>query len=91
VKIELISDPHNFFKFTSVWLTSIGATLTGLFQLWPEAATQTWVLLPDDLKQLLPVWTPKAIAFSIIIAGILSRMIKQPKLTTTNQGESDAN
>lgn len=83
--MKLIDDKHNFFKFTSVWLTSIGTAIMGLFQVWPDAATQTWLFLPDELKQVLPVWTPKALAFSIIVAGIASRLVKQPKLSKEHE------
>lgn len=89
MKVELIDDKHNFFKFTSVWLTSIGTALTAIFMAWPDAATQAWLFLPDELKAALPVWTPKALAVSVIIAGIFSRLFKQPKLRKSNESNSE--
>lgn len=85
MKIELIEEKRHFFKFTSVWLTSLGTTLAAIFEAWPDSATQAWLFLPEDLKAVFPLWTPKALAFSIIFAGIASRLVKQPKLSKSNE------
>lgn len=88
MKIQLIEEKKHFFKFTSVWLTSIGAVLTGIFTAWPDAVRDIWLFMPDDLKAALPATTPKWIAMSIIVAGIFSRLIKQPNLRKPNEPNS---
>lgn len=85
MKLELIDNKHNFFKFTSVWLTSVGTFLIAIFTAWPDAVRDIWLFMPDDLKAALPVSTPKWIAVSIIVAGIFSRLVKQPKLSKENE------
>lgn len=88
MKLELIDNKKHFWKFSSVWLTSLGTVLIGIFTAWPDAVRDIWLFMPDDLKAALPVSTPKWIAISIVVAGVFSRLIKQPKLSKDNEPDS---
>ena len=88
MKLELIEGWRKWYKLWSVRLMALGTILTGWFLAAPDAAIQLWLMLPDDLKALLPPDVVKYIPIFILIAGTFARVIKQNKLQKVDTNES---
>jgi hypothetical protein len=46
------------------------------------AAQGAWVMLPPELQSQVPDWGLKAITASILVLGIVGRLVKQEKVHT---------
>lgn len=85
IRQHLINDWHLFFKFWSVRLDMIGAAFLAIILAFPDAALYVWVQFPPDLKALIPVeWTPY-ISLGLLLASMVARAIKQPKLKAKDE------
>ena len=80
IKLELIEDWRNFWRFWSVRLGVIGSALTGFLIAFPDQALQAWALLPADLKSAIPERYMPLIGVGIFVASLIARAIKQTKL-----------
>ena len=89
IKLELIEDWRNFWRFWSVRLGVIGSALTGFLIAFPDQALQAWLLLPADLKAYLPERYMPLVGVAIFVLSLIARVIKQSKLQP-NQGAEDA-
>lgn len=80
-KIQLIDNWRvRFFKFWSVRIDLIAAAFAGYALAFPDAAIMAWNQFPAELKAYVPVqWTPY-ISMFLLIASMVARSIKQPKL-----------
>lgn len=85
IRQHLIDDWKLFFKFWSVQLDIIAAVLGGVMIAFPDAALYVWSQFPPDLKAMIPTeWTPY-ISVSLLVASLLARAIKQPKLKAKDE------
>ena len=89
LKLELIEDWRNFWRFWSVRLGVIGSALTAFLIAFPDHALQAWALLPSDLKAFLPERYMPLVGVAIFVLSLIARVIKQSKLQP-NQGGEDA-
>lgn len=80
IKIQLIEDWRNFWRFWSVRLGVIGSALTGFLVAFPDQALQAWALLPADLKAFLPEQYMPLVGVAIFVLSLIARAIKQTKL-----------
>lgn len=80
IKIQLIEDWRNFWRFWSVRLGVIGSALTGWLVAFPDQALQAWSLLPADLKAYLPEQYMPLVGVAIFVMSLIARAIKQTKL-----------
>lgn len=80
IKLELIEDWRNFWRFWSVRLGVIGSALTGWLVAFPDQALQAWALLPADLKAYLPERYMPLVGVAIFVLSLIARAIKQKKL-----------
>ena len=80
LKLELIEDWRNFWRFWSVRLGVIGSALTGFLVAFPDQALQAWALLPADLKAFLPEQYMPLVGVAIFVLSLIARAIKQTKL-----------
>lgn len=80
IKIQLIEDWRNFWRFWSVRLGVIGSALTGWLIAFPDQALQAWALLPADLKAYLPERYMPLVGVAIFVMSLIARAIKQTKL-----------
>ena len=78
--MKLIENWRDFPKFWSVRLSVIGSALLSVFIIYPEAMLHVWAILPDDLKTFVPPRYTQFISLSVIIAGVIARIIKQEEL-----------
>lgn len=88
MKIELIEGWRKWYKLWSVRLVILGTTLTGWFLASPDAFLNVWLMLPPELKAVLPPDVIKYVPIFILASGTLSRLVKQKKLPQVNTDES---
>lgn len=79
--LEFVSHAKLLWKTWSIWLGSLGTTLTAIFYAFPDAAISAWSYLPDDVKSTLPPTVVSFIGPFLMFMGLLSQFVKQRKLT----------
>ena len=80
IKLELIEDWRNFWRFWSVRLGIIGSAITGVLIAFPDVALSAWAMMPGDLKAAIPERYMPLIGVVIFVASLVARAIKQTKL-----------
>ena len=80
LKLELIEDWHNFWRFWSVRLGVIGSAITAVLIAFPDVALSAWAMMPADLKSAIPERYMPLIGVVIFVASLIARAIKQTKL-----------
>ena len=80
IKLELIEDWRNFWRFWSVRLGIIGSVITGVLIAFPDVALSAWAMMPADLKSAIPERYMPFIGVVIFVASLVARAIKQTKL-----------
>lgn len=78
--IEYVSFSRQLFRSWSVWLGSVGATLSALMQAFPDATLSAWKILPEDIKSLIPENSFGILAAFMIAMAVISQFIRQKKL-----------
>lgn len=79
-KLEFVNHARLLFKTWSIWLGTLGTTMTAIFMAVPDAAITAWSYLPEDVKAGLP---PRVVSFIgpfLMVMGLLSQFVKQRKL-----------
>lgn len=89
LKLELIEDWRNFWRFWSVRLGVIGSALTGYLVAFPDQALQAWAMLPADLKAYLPERYMPLVDVKIFVLSMIARVVKQSKLQPKEGVEND--
>lgn len=77
MKLILIENWRQAHKFWSIMCNALGATLMGLFSIWPDSALYLWNAMPDEVKTRVPESFASSIAAFIFVMSIVSRLIKQ--------------
>ena len=80
IKLELIEDWRNFWRFWSVRLGIVGSAITGVLIAFPDVALSAWAMMPADLKAAIPEHYMPLIGVVIFVASLVARAIKQTKL-----------
>ena len=80
IKLELIEDWRNFWRFWSVRLGIVGSAITGVLIAFPDVALSAWAMMPADLKSAIPERYMPLIGVVIFVASLIARAIKQTKL-----------
>ena len=80
IKLELIEDWRNFWRFWSVRIGIIGSAITGVLIAFPDVALSAWAMMPADLKSAIPERYMPLIGVVIFVASLVARAIKQTKL-----------
>ena len=80
IKLELIEDWRNFWRFWSVRLGIVGSAITGVLIAFPDVALSAWAMMPADLKSAIPEHYMPLIGVVIFVASLIARAIKQTKL-----------
>lgn len=79
-RLEFVAHAKLLWKTWSVWLIGAGTALGVYLAAAPDALVQAWLMLPADLKAMLPVNVAQYISYALIALGVISRFIRQPKL-----------
>lgn len=80
IKLELIEDWRNFWRFWSVRLGIVGSAITGVLIAFPDVALSAWAMMPADLKAAIPERYMPLVGVVIFVASLIARAIKQTKL-----------
>ena len=80
IKLELIEDWRNFWRFWSVRLGIVGSAVTAVLIAFPDVALSAWAMMPGDLKAAIPERYMPLIGVVIFVASLIARAIKQTKL-----------
>ncbi len=86
MKLKLIENWQQFYKMWSIRFTAIGTSLLTFLLSSPDTILYSWNMLPTDLKGVLPVNYTLYISMGLLVLGMISRIVKQPKL---QQGDTD--
>lgn len=89
-KIRLIDNWRSWHRFWSVRLTVAGSAFLSAFFLYPEAMLHIWNLIPPDMKAYIPARFAPFIPVSVIIAGVIARVVKQEGLHKNGEPRSSA-
>lgn len=87
--MKLIDGWRQAWRLWSVRVSALGTLLMGLVALAPDALTQAWNMLPDDLKALLPEPVGKAVPFVLFAAALIARLVPQPRAAAKMQEATD--
>ena len=87
LRIELIEDWRNFWRFWSVRLGIIGSAITAVLIAFPDVALSAWAMMPADLKAAIPERYMPLIGVGIFVASLIARAIKQSKLERNSKNE----
>ncbi len=86
MKLELVSYWRKWWKLWSVWLSILGSSLLAFITFAPNEVMEIWNQLPPDLKAHIPEDILSKITYGIWILAILSKFIRQKKLTEEVKG-----
>jgi len=87
--VKLIDGWRQAWRLWSVRVSALGTLLMGLATLAPDALTQAWNMLPDDLKALLPAPVGQAVPFLLLGLALIARLVPQPKAAAKMQEAAD--
>ena len=87
LRIELIEDWRNFWRFWSVRLGVIGSAIAAVLIAFPDVALSAWAMMPGDLKAAIPERYMPLIGVVIFVASLIARAIKQSKLERNLKNE----
>ena len=89
LKLELIEDWRNFWRFWSVRLGIVGSALTAALVAFPDVALSAWAMLPADLKAFLPERYMPLFGVAVFVLSMAARVVKQNKLQSKEGGEDE--
>ena len=89
IKLELIEDWRNFWRFWSVRLGIVGSAITGVLIAFPDVALSAWAMMPADLKAYLPERYMPLFGVAVFVLSLIARAIKQSKLQPQERVEDD--
>lgn len=78
--MKLLDGWQKFYKFWSVRLGALGATIASILIAFPEIAINAWAILPADIKSFIPPNYMPLIGVAIFVLSMVAKFIKQPKL-----------
>lgn len=80
MKFKLISQWRSFWRMWSLRLNAIGVALLGYVALSPDLILNSWNMLPNELKQIIPRDYLLWITGLIFVLAMVARVIKQEKI-----------
>ena len=86
IKISPIPQWRSFWRMWSLRFTTLGTILLSWISASPEIITSSWNLLPNEMKQYIPEQYLMYITITLFILGMVSRIVKQEKLSKADDG-----
>lgn len=90
MKIQLVSYWRKWWKMWSVWISTLGISILTLAVYFPQYAYDAWNALPPDIKNTIPPEFLQKISIALWVASIVSKFIKQKKLTQDHENEQNS-
>ncbi len=78
--MKLVENWRTWHKRWSVWLGTVGTTITSIMVLAPDAAQTAWNKLPIELHNAIPAKYVTAIGIGIFVLSMLAQLLKQKNL-----------
>lgn len=80
MKIKLIDNWKDAWRFSSVRVLGLGTVVPGLIEMFPDQALRIWALLPEDMKRVVPDRYVLWYTLAVVGASFVARIIRQDKL-----------
>lgn len=80
MKLKLIDEAKQFYKFASFWLGWLGTGLVSLFTVFPDAAIHAWAILPAEMKKAIPPDYMPLIGVLVFVCAIFAVFVKQDSI-----------
>lgn len=80
MKLKLIDEAKQWYKFWSVRLGAIGTAIVGIFTAFPEAAIHAWAILPAEMKKAIPPDYMPLIGVLVFVCAIFAVFVKQDSI-----------
>jgi hypothetical protein len=78
--MQLVPNWRQWPHWWSVRLQLAGTALLAAFEVFPDAIVSIWIALPSDVRAVVDPDFIRYVGYVVIVAGIIARVIKQPKL-----------
>lgn len=62
-------------KRLNTWLIAAWGLLVGYLQFVPDALTQVWLMMPQDIKDAMPPYFIKAVGYALLAMMMLGKTI----------------
>lgn len=79
LKIELIDNWKKGLKLWSVRLSTVGASIMGMFLYFPDWSLHLFNAMPRDIRNMVPDRVALVLAMVIFIGSAIARIVKQRK------------
>lgn len=80
VRARLVDDARNVLRWWSTRFNIVGAAILSWVQFDPVHTLGVWNMMPPEVRRILPPSTLAIVGFVLLGLGMLSRLVKQPKL-----------
>lgn len=80
IRARLVYDLNNVLRWWSVRFNSAGLAILAYCQFDPVSTLGVWNMMPGDVRAILPHSFVKIAGLILVGLGLLSRVVKQPKL-----------
>lgn len=80
MKIKLIDEARQWYKFWSVKLQAIGLSIMLVAIEYPGAAIHAWAILPPEMKKLIPTNYLMYVGLTVFVLAIIAVFVKQDNI-----------
>ena len=80
MKIKLIDEAKQWYKFASLWLNTAAGAIVSILTVFPDAAIQVWSIMPSEFKSSIPASYMPLIGVGVLVCGIIAVFIKQESI-----------
>lgn len=75
--MKLVEDIADWWRWWSLRLAALGATITSVMITYPDAALRAWEQLPEEFKHVIPPEYMPLIGVAIFGCSVFARLVKQ--------------
>ena len=88
MKLKLIDNWKKALKMWSVRLSTMGASIMGMFLYFPEWSLWLYNMMPTEIREMIPDRAALYLAMFVFISTALARIVKQEKLTKPSDADN---
>lgn len=81
--MKLIPNWRQWWRLWSTWFQGAAALFFTYITAVPDATIQIWLILPADIRASIHPDYVQYAGISLIVLGIIARLVKQPKLASS--------
>lgn len=90
MKIQLVSYWRKWWKMWSTWISAIGIAMLTVITYLPQASVEVMSSLPPEIKDSIPPEFMQKASIALWVIALISKFIKQQKLTEEHQNEQNS-